>query len=170
MSDDRSLTLNTVLEGTLGLVVGTLGEEGTLISDGVVGRDAAGGDVGATGGQVGGPDLRELLGSLDGSRGAGQRRQEVGHLEGDGRGHGSRSGEGNKEAGDLHLEMWLIFLGGFSFKESECFFEWLMCRGLHRQGGSKNEGCLGLDLYAVLTKIEGREERQVEDGGRTPSV
>lgn len=39
-----------------------------------------------------------------------------------------------------------------------------MCRGLHRQGGSKSEGCLGLDLYAVLTKIEGREERQVEDG------
>ena len=48
--------------------------------------------------------------------------------------------------------------------------QYLLGRGLHRQGGSKNEGCLGLDLYAVLTKIEGREERQVEDGGRTPSV
>ena len=121
MSEQRSLTLNAVLEGTLGVVVGALGEEGTLISDGVVGRDAAGGDVGATGGQVGGPDLRELLGSLDGSRGAGQRRQEVGHLEGDGGGHGSRSGEGNNEAGDLHLETLGGFFWGFSFKESECF-------------------------------------------------
>lgn len=85
------------MEITLGLVVRTLRQESTLINDSL---------VGTTGSQVGRPELRERAGRrLNGSRGtSSQGSEEVAHLEGDGGDHGSRGGESNEEAGDLHID------------------------------------------------------------------